>query len=324
VDPSGEFITWSIGKNGLSIGFNLTPIGIPIGAGINMGWSNGASAGIYVEFGPRIGGTGLGSGFTQQYSLDYNFKHGSWSTTTSVGAYASVGPFTAGGNFSITHNLSNNDFPTASWGVYAGIGIGGEKGSLGFTVGYGSAGWSYGIGGSYYTAYERAYMRAEMRNRRNINDAFSYERYLGLPQSPGSGGIPNGNNNCGNNLYIMFPNRSQAERYLNSYSNCDKEKFFYITKDKTVLVGPWNDATNVTVSPRYLDRFDNGFVTDNYGVKWQVEYFVHTHPSYSSPIPSGRDAAVYKYFNHWGISTLIYYNNHYYYHTSEPVGLTIP
>jgi hypothetical protein len=54
VDLSGEFITWSIGKNGLSIGFNFTPIGIPIGAGINIGWSNGSSAGIYVEFGHRF------------------------------------------------------------------------------------------------------------------------------------------------------------------------------------------------------------------------------------------------------------------------------
>jgi hypothetical protein len=125
--------------------------------------------------------------------LDYNFKHDFWSTTTSVGAYASVGPFTAGGNFSITHNLSNNDFPTASWGVYGGIGIGGEKGSMGFTVGYGSAGWLYGIGGSYYTAYERAYMRAEARFRRNINDAvnrklsfyeayYAYGAYYGEPK----------------------------------------------------------------------------------------------------------------------------------------------
>jgi len=141
----------------ISVGFNFTPIGVPFGAGINIGWGNGASAGVYVEFGPRIGGTGLGTGFTQQHSLDYNFKHESWSTTTTIGAYASYGPFTAGGNFSITHNLSNNRFPTVGWGVHVGIGIWGEKGSLGFTVGYGSAGWSYGISGSYYTAYERAY-----------------------------------------------------------------------------------------------------------------------------------------------------------------------
>jgi len=263
VDPSGEFITWSIGKNGLSIGFNLTPIGIPIGAGINMGWSNGASAGIYVEFGPRIGGTGLGSGFTQQYSLDYNFKHGSRSTTTSVGAYASVGPFTAGVNFSITYT-TNNDFPTAGWGVYAGIGIGGEKGSLGFTVGYGSAGWSYGIGGSYYTAYERAYgelgqgqrklnpYRALYNKKGRISTPFFVrDESLAMNIIWVSSFNEDGSVKCETAMYdvyegyVIIPNIDNTEHYAKTYWGC-------LVKDRVISLN---------------------------GNEYYVEAIIHTHPN---------------------------------------------
>ena len=74
-DPSGEFLTWSIGNGGFRIGFNLTPIGIPLGAGINFGWGDGASLGGYGEVGYRVGGTGFGSGITVSQSLDYSLKH---------------------------------------------------------------------------------------------------------------------------------------------------------------------------------------------------------------------------------------------------------
>ncbi|MDP3685025.1 MAG: RHS repeat-associated core domain-containing protein, partial [Ignavibacteria bacterium] len=147
-DESGEFLTWSFGKGSFSIGFNLTPIGIPLGAGLNFGWSNGFSAGGYGEVGYRVGGTGLGSGVTVSQGLNYNFKHTSWSTTTSEGAYASFGPFNAGANLSQTYNMTNNQWSNG-WGVSAGIGIGNDKGGIGFTVGYGSGGWSYGLGGYY-------------------------------------------------------------------------------------------------------------------------------------------------------------------------------
>jgi len=169
-DPSGDFITWSIGKHGFSIGFNLTPIGIPLGGGINIGWEKGASLGAYGEVGYRVGGTGLGAGVAAQQSLGYNFKHDTWSTTTTELAYASFGPLTVGGNLSQTYNFTNEQW-SYSWGVNAGLGIGNEKGSIGFNVGYGSGGWNFGIGGSYYTSYERAYMRAEARNKQNIYDA---------------------------------------------------------------------------------------------------------------------------------------------------------
>ena len=147
-DPSGEFITWSFSNGGFSIGFNLTPIGIPLGAGINIGWGDGASLGGYGEVGYRVGGTGFGSGVTVSQSLDYNFKHSGWSTTTAEGAYASLGPFNAGINFSQTYDMSSKQWSNG-WGVSAGVGIGNDASGIGFNVGYGSGGWTYGIGGYY-------------------------------------------------------------------------------------------------------------------------------------------------------------------------------
>jgi RHS repeat-associated protein len=146
IDPDGEFITWSVSKGGFSIGFNLSPIGIPLGAGINIGWSNGGSAGVYGEVGYRVGGTGFGSGATVSQSLDYGFGTSSWSTTTSAGAYASFGPFNAGGNVSYTHGKNGG----WNWGVSGGVNLyGSETFGLGLNVGYGSGGWTYGVGGYY-------------------------------------------------------------------------------------------------------------------------------------------------------------------------------
>jgi hypothetical protein len=76
-------------------------------------------------------------------------------------------------------NLTNGKW-NFGWGVNAGLGIGNSKGSIGINGGYGSGGWTYGIGGSYYTDYERAYMRAEARNRSNVDKAFSYEKYYSV------------------------------------------------------------------------------------------------------------------------------------------------
>jgi hypothetical protein len=147
-DPTGEIITWSIGKRGFSIGFNLTPIGIPIGAGINIGWSDGGSAGVYGEVGYRVGGTGLGAGATVNQSLDYGFGSNSWTTSTSAGIYGSLGWFNAGGN--VAYNYTYDSW---SWGVSAGINLfGNDAWGLGLNVGYGSGGWDFGIGG-YYNPY---------------------------------------------------------------------------------------------------------------------------------------------------------------------------
>jgi len=61
----------------------------------------------------------------------------------------------------------------------------------------------------------------------------------GAPLSPSSNGIPSSStNNCGVNSYMLFQNRAEAEKYLSKNADCDKEKFFYINKDKTVLIGP--------------------------------------------------------------------------------------
>ena len=137
MDPDGDFLTWGIGNGGFSIGFNLTPIGIPLGAGINVGLGNGGSIGAYGEAGYRVGGTGFGSGATISQSFDFGFRSG-WSTSTTVGVYASYGGVNAGASYG-----------TSGWGVSAGVGFGNDQSGLGFNVGYGSGGWSYGAGGYY-------------------------------------------------------------------------------------------------------------------------------------------------------------------------------
>jgi len=167
-DPSGEFIIWSFSNGGFSIGFNLTPIGIPLGAGINIGWGDGASLGGYGEVGYRVGGTGLGSGVTVSQSLDYNLKHNGWSTTTSEGAYASFGPFNAGVNFSQTYDMSSNQWSNG-WGVSAGIGIGNDASGIGLNVGYGSGGWTYGIGGYFNPERPKVYKSPISDNYGNQN-----------------------------------------------------------------------------------------------------------------------------------------------------------
>ncbi len=149
-DPDGEFITWSFGNGGFSIGLNFTPIGIPLGFGINIGYGNGFAPGLYGEIGYRVGGTGLGSGVTLQQSLDYNFKYNSWSTTTSEVAYASFGAFNVGVNFSQTYGNSQWSY---NWGVSAGVGIGDEQAGMGFYLTYGSGGLGWGLGGYYDARY---------------------------------------------------------------------------------------------------------------------------------------------------------------------------
>jgi hypothetical protein len=135
-DPSGEFITWSIGSGGFSVGFNLTPIGIPLGAGVNVG----TSVGVYGEVGFRVGGTGLGFGATMNLSVNYSVTNGNISVTGSIGAYGSFGLMNAGVSFSQTYG-NGQFYGGFSWS--AGIGV------QGLGLSYGSGGWSFGLSGQY-------------------------------------------------------------------------------------------------------------------------------------------------------------------------------
>lgn len=153
IDPDGNFITWSLSRSGASIGFNFTPTGVPLGLGFNFGWSNGFSTGIYGEVGYRYGGTGFGSGATASQDISYNFKHNTWSTTTSVGAYGSFGAFNGGASYSRTFDITNKKV-YHSWNVSAGVGIGNGRSGLGLNVGYGSGGFNYGMGG-YHNPYAK-------------------------------------------------------------------------------------------------------------------------------------------------------------------------
>jgi hypothetical protein len=145
-DPDGEFITWSISASGFSIGYNFTPVGVPLGAGINVGWKDGGAVGVYVEAAYRVGGTGMGIGGGVSQSLDYHFN-GGLSTTTSESVYGSIGPLTFSYSMSQTYNMSNRSW-NHDWGVSAGIGGGDEEFGAGFSISYGSSGkWSLGAGG---------------------------------------------------------------------------------------------------------------------------------------------------------------------------------
>ena len=152
VDPSGEFLTWSINQHGFSIGMNFTPAGVPLGFGVNVGWANGGSVGVYGEVAYRVGGTGLGAGVGVQAGYDYNFATGGSFTASGFG-FASYGCFSAGGSGSYSYSFGSQT-GTFGWGVNAGIGLyynsnmnayyGG-----GLSVGYGSGGWSFGANGYY-------------------------------------------------------------------------------------------------------------------------------------------------------------------------------
>ena len=146
-DPDGDFITWSVHGGGFSIGVNFTPLGLTWGAGLNFGFRDGFSLGVYGEVGPRIGGDGFGAGATVSQSFDYNFKHKQGSNTTSIGAYGSIGPVNGGANGAVTYGDSHS--PIYSWGVSAGVGVGNPQGGVGLFVGYGSGGFNAGIGGYY-------------------------------------------------------------------------------------------------------------------------------------------------------------------------------
>ena len=155
VDPSGEFLTWSINQYGLSIGLNFTPAGYPLGFGINASWANGGSIGVYGEIGYRVGGSGLGAGFGVQQSLDFSFN-GFTTTTSSIFAYGSIGFITASASGQYMYCLSNKQ-GAFGWSVGISASINptmpyseyGQSFGLGIGISYGSGGFGFGINGYY-------------------------------------------------------------------------------------------------------------------------------------------------------------------------------
>ncbi|MEJ5263875.1 MAG: RHS repeat-associated core domain-containing protein [Bacteroidales bacterium] len=280
VDPSGEFLTWSINNNGLSIGFNLTPIGIPIGAGVNIGWSSGGTAGVYAEVGYRLGGTGFGSGVAIQQSLNYNFKYNVWNTTNTQMAYYSFGPLTVGGNFSVSYDFKHNLF-TYGWGVGVGFGIGNSKGSIGPFVGYGSGGWSYGISGIYYTRYERAYMRAEVRNRNNIKKVIDDDFLSSLHQRGKFYALMNADGRIAVPFFIHDESLAMNIIWTASFNDDGSvrcETAMYDVFDGYVILP--NVENSFKDSKTYWGTLvKNRIITLSGNREYYVEAMVHTHPN---------------------------------------------
>jgi RHS repeat-associated protein len=178
-DPTGNFVTWSLSYSGFSIGLNFTPIGIPLGFGINVGfgYGNGTSFGVYGEVGYRFGGTGFGAGATLNAGISYNFQQNNWTASTSASAYKSIGMFNVGANFGFNYDLSSRQL-SKSWGLSVGIGIGGDgvTNGVGLSLSYGSGGWGAGIGGYYNNKPKPAEMqpKTEQTDRGNRGGGQSY------------------------------------------------------------------------------------------------------------------------------------------------------
>jgi len=131
------------------------------------------------------------------------------------------------------------------------------------------------------------------------------------PQSPSENSQQNTQNDpCGNDSFVLFYNIHDAESYLQENENCKKEKFMYITDDKWVLVGPWNDATIKHVSPQWVDRYSKGSIYVD-GCIYNADFFVHTHFNSSNPSQVDIENGKYYYYP-YGVRTLIYYERQYY------------
>jgi RHS repeat-associated protein len=245
-DPSGEIITWNIGKGGLSVGLNFTPVGVPLGFGINVGWANGGSVGIYGEVGYRVGGTGFGKGAAVSQSLDYNFKQADLSTTSSASAYTSFGAFNAGVSYSKTYSFGSKQWSNGNWAVSGGLGIGTARSGLGINVSYGSGGWSYGMGGYFNPDRPKVYKSPISDNYGNQNgecalrcleefsksygmDDYNYDYWL--EQNEGKLGVH------GNNIEGLIDNTGvfKSDPILPISDICAIPDAF--TNDKRVMMG---------------------------------------------------------------------------------------
>ena len=151
-DESGELLTWNIGFNGLSIGVNFTPAGIPLGMGINVGWGNGFSLGVYGEIGYRIGGTHIGAGITSSISYDFNFWYHGGAISMSSGAFASLGPLSVSA-------MTETSVGQTNWNAGVSLGFGNAISGIGLFAGYGSGGWNAGISGYFDNSRRIAFRR---------------------------------------------------------------------------------------------------------------------------------------------------------------------
>jgi hypothetical protein len=213
-------------------------------------------------------------------------------------------------------------------------GIGGYGGGYGYADGNGGGGYTYN---SYLGNYQNS--AGELVTFNEVNNNYIVPNASTNPQDiidilsslypnnqPLQENNPSQTNNnsdpCGEDKWTLFPNRLQAELVINFNSTCNKEKYFYINTDGTVLLGPWKNNKWGEASG-YLDRFLLGNVLFN-GMLHKVEYFVHTHPDTPRPSTNKRgqhDSWATEFFNNYNITTLIYFNGNYYYYDDNTFGL---
>lgn len=68
--------------------------------------------------------------------------------------------------------------PLSGWVVSAGIGFGNDQSGLGFSIGYGSGGWSYGIGGYYNPYFQQPQQAGDFTKKGGVQ---SNSASIGLP-----------------------------------------------------------------------------------------------------------------------------------------------
>jgi RHS repeat-associated protein len=141
-DPTGHFLTFELGPDGLSIGLNF---GI-VGFGINIGWGRGEfSLGAYVEIGPHTGPLQLG------VELGFNFGFGEtgWNSYNRIGCGFDTGIGILGVSASIGYNISHRSVMGTN--IYIGYDTGINGGwNFGFSFNFDNrckyTGWNFGIG----------------------------------------------------------------------------------------------------------------------------------------------------------------------------------
>lgn len=134
-DPSGYW-SFGIGRDGLSVGGNW----YIFFAGINIGWRNGGSVGVYGGIGCQLGNSGFGIGARINY--DYSFRSKSW--TTSYGGSLSYNGASINANY--------NKYTGWSFGIGFGEDQNQDRKSswnIGPNLSFGTHGLSYGVSGTW-------------------------------------------------------------------------------------------------------------------------------------------------------------------------------